>query len=101
MKFNNCHHTIKGDEMIMCHPGAYEIQLAKPPNESLKCTIKQGSYEETTPEIAKITGKKNYDVELSLWGGAMTRLYIAKLAIIRLLDGKAQEGNSGFAKVTL
>ena len=67
---------VKGEKMIKCHPGAYETQLALPPNESLKCKIKQGSYEESTPEIAKIIGKKNYDKGLSLFGDEMIRLHM-------------------------
>ena len=47
-----------------------ELQINEP-REVTKGTLKFGSYEETLPEIEKLTGKKNYDVEMTYWGGAL------------------------------
>ena len=62
--------VVKGEEMIMCNPGCVELQINEP-REVTKGTLKFGSYEESLPEIEKVTGKKNYDVEMTYWGGAM------------------------------
>ena len=56
--------------MIMCNPGCVELQINEP-REVTKGTLKFGSYEETLPEIEKVTGKKNYDVEMTYWGGVL------------------------------
>ena len=53
--------------MIMCNPGCVELQINEP-REVTKGTLKFGSYEESLPEIEKVTGKKNYDVEMTYWG---------------------------------
>ena len=62
---------VKGEEMIMYNPGCLEIQKEGKHTDAMKGTIKQGSYGETPPEIAELTGKKNYDVELTFWAGSM------------------------------
>ena len=62
--------VVKGEEMIMCNPGCVELQINEP-REVTKGTLKFGSYEETLPEIEKVTGKKNYDVEMTYWGGVL------------------------------
>ena len=35
-------------------------------------TLKYGKFDKPTPEIAALTGKDNYDVEMSFWAGQMT-----------------------------
>ena len=35
-------------------------------------TVKHGKFGQPTPEIAALTGKDNYDVEMSFWAGQMT-----------------------------
>ena len=37
----------------------------------MKGVFKYGSFGEAPPEISEKTGKKNYDVEMTLWAGEM------------------------------
>lgn len=55
----------------MYHPGAIEFQIGNE-TDVMKGYVKKGSFEETTPEIEKLTGKKNYDVEMCAFAGQMT-----------------------------
>ena len=62
--------VVKGEEMIMCNPGCLELQIHEP-KEAIKGTIKSGSYGEAIPEIQIVTGKKDYEIEMTYWSGAM------------------------------
>ena len=59
--------VVKGEDMIMCNTGCLDSQKDNP-TDLIKGTLKFGSYREALPSIEKITGKKNYDVEMSYPG---------------------------------
>ena len=58
--------------MAMYHTGCYEKQIENDSiSDSMKGTLKHGSFDEAPPEIAEKTGKKNYDFEMTFWDGGM------------------------------
>ena len=65
---------IEGDEMITFHTGCLELQTLDI-KESMKGIINHGFFGKTSPEIAKITGKTNYEVEVTSYFG--TKRYAA------------------------
>ena len=59
--------VVKGEDLTMCNTGCLDLQIENP-RDMIKGTLKFGSYGEALPSIEKITGKKNYDVEMSYPG---------------------------------
>ena len=79
----------------MSHTGCVDFEDAYD-NEMMRGTMKYGKFDKTTPEIAKETGKENYDMEMTFWAGQMTVHAVivengAKMIMNSLFDRNAKD----------